>query len=250
MHNRDFFSAAFFWKWGRFQDAKSLPLLHNQESTFSAHLQLLSQARKNFGYSRKLLVKVTPTTAFYQSEVLDPSFSLFFGCLTKIPYFEIDGFVLQLQSTTYSHSFPKWLFFVVYQVGGVTTIIFCYVGQSFKKSKMMSWCFDLSINSLVNFMMTYKELPGWRRPVEALRGNDRGLGCWLRTWWIRHSQSVRPRRRCETASHKCCRPKGNRRTKVELLLPRTKKVRVLLVSKNNTLGNFAGRKIEEEEEKP
>ena len=144
------------------------------------------------------------------------------------------------------YSFPQWFFFVVYQVGGVTTIIFCYIGQSFKKSKMMSWCFDLSINSLVNFMMTYKELPGWRRPVEALRGNDRGLGCWLRTWWIRHSQSVRPRRRCETASHKCCRPKGNRRTKVELLLPRTKKVRVLLVSKNNTLGNFAGRKIEEE----
>ena len=70
----------------------------------SQHFQPIfsySEARKNFGYSRKLLVKVTPTTAFYQSEVLDPSFSPLFG-LNQIPYFEMDGYVLQLP-----YSFPQ-----------------------------------------------------------------------------------------------------------------------------------------------
>ena len=74
----------------------------------SQHFQPIfsySEARKNFGYSRKLLVKVTPTTAFYQSEVLDPSFFPFFFGLYQIPYFEMDGFVLQLP-----YSFPQWLF--------------------------------------------------------------------------------------------------------------------------------------------
>ena len=70
----------------------------------SQHFQPIfsySEARKNFGYSRKLLVKVTPTTAFYQSEVLDPSFSPFFWPY-QIPYFEMDGYVLQLP-----YSFPQ-----------------------------------------------------------------------------------------------------------------------------------------------
>ena len=171
MHNRDFFLSS-AWKWGRFQDAKSLLLLHNQESTFSAHLQRQG-TEKNFRYSRLACAKTFAleswySSTFYQSEVSDPSFSpLLFFCHTKIPHFEIDGFVLQLQRRTspYPH-FPTDFFLCVYQVG-VTLLLYRPIFQ--EKRCLDFWRTHASIKSSIS----RHDLQRTARLTEARWGSSR-----------------------------------------------------------------------------
>ena len=135
----------------------------------------------------------------------------------------MDGFVLQLQ-----YSFPQWLFYVVYQVEGVTTTIFCYLGQSFKN---LVW---YSINRLTkNCQVDRGPLRLFAVMIEDLVvGFARDGFAILKAWG--HEGDARLRLISVVVL------KG---TKVL----RHKKVRVLLVSKNNTLGQLWQRKKIEEE---